>query len=208
MFQNAGVYDVTLIATGPSGADTLSLAAYVTAEDPVTAAFSASLTTGAPPLSVDFTNLSVGAPTSWLWDFGDAATDAVQNPTHVYAADGTYTVSLTATNGCGTDTSMQLDLIVVSSATDVASRVFAFEHNVPNPFNPSTVIAFSLERDGRARLEIFDAAGHSLGALLDREMPAGRHEVTWRPVRQPSGVYFARLTSGDRTAIQRMVLVR
>jgi PKD repeat protein len=52
-------------------------------------------------LSVDFTDTSSGAPTSWNWDFGDGTTSTQQNPTKTYAAPGTYTVQLTATNAGG-----------------------------------------------------------------------------------------------------------
>ncbi|NIM51496.1 MAG: PKD domain-containing protein, partial [Gemmatimonadales bacterium] len=55
-------------------------------------------TTGTEPLTVSFTDLSTGSPTSWSWDFGDTGTDAVQNPSHTYTAAGSYTVSLTAYN--------------------------------------------------------------------------------------------------------------
>lgn len=53
---------------------------------------------------VTFTDTSTNSPTSWAWNFGDGATSTVQNPTHAYAAAGTYTVSLTATNAGGSDT--------------------------------------------------------------------------------------------------------
>ncbi|MBU1072032.1 PKD domain-containing protein, partial [bacterium] len=100
-----GVYDVTLIVTGPAGADTLLLAGYVTVEGPVTADASASILSGTAPLTVDFTDLSVGIPTSWSWDFGDASpAGTIQNPSHTYTLAGTYTISLTAANGCGPDT--------------------------------------------------------------------------------------------------------
>ena len=52
---------------------------------------------------VKFTDLSTGPPTSWSWNFGDGQTSAEQNPSHVYTATGTYTVSLTATNPMGSD---------------------------------------------------------------------------------------------------------
>lgn len=51
--------------------------------------------------SVAFTDTSTNYPTSWLWDFGDGYQSAAQNPTHAYAAAGTYTVSLTASNTAG-----------------------------------------------------------------------------------------------------------
>lgn len=51
--------------------------------------------------TVLFTNASVYA-TTYSWDFGDGASDTATTPTHTYAATGVYTVTLTATNGCGT----------------------------------------------------------------------------------------------------------
>lgn len=63
--------------------------------------FSASVVTGNAPLAVDFTDLSGGSPTAWLWNFGDGTTSTQQNPTHTYTSMGDYTVSLTMTNSQG-----------------------------------------------------------------------------------------------------------
>lgn len=54
---------------------------------------------------VQFTDASQNVPTSWAWDFGDGTASALQNPSHCYAAAGTYRVTLTAANGTGTGTS-------------------------------------------------------------------------------------------------------
>jgi len=70
-----------------------------------TADFTADALMGIAPLTVGFTDKSQNLPTSWLWNFGDGSPVAtVPNPTHTYAAPGTYTVSLTATNAQGSDT--------------------------------------------------------------------------------------------------------
>lgn len=53
--------------------------------------------------TIHFTNLSIGAPTSWLWYFGDGSTSNLQNPTHLYSSPGIYTVSLVTTNAFGQD---------------------------------------------------------------------------------------------------------
>lgn len=53
--------------------------------------------------SYDFTSTSTGA-TSWSWNFGDGGTSTQENPTHVYMQNGTFTVELIASNGCGADT--------------------------------------------------------------------------------------------------------
>jgi serine protease len=83
---------------------------------PPVAEFSGDPTSGAAPLTVNFTDLSSGSPTSWSWDFGDGVgTSTEQDPSYTYDADGTYTVSLTATNGEGSDTETKVDYITVSS---------------------------------------------------------------------------------------------
>ena len=79
-----------------------------------TANFSGSPTSGTAPLAVSFTDLSSGSPTSWSWNFGDGGTSSSQNPSHSYAAAGSYTVSLTVTNACGSDAETKADYVVVS----------------------------------------------------------------------------------------------
>lgn len=66
---------------------------------------------------VMFTDLSTNGPTQWNWDFGDGNTSTSQNPSHTYAANGTYTVELTATNANGSDVITQTSLIVVNMPT-------------------------------------------------------------------------------------------
>ena len=83
---------------------------------PPVANFSGTPTVGAPPLAVQFTDLSTNAPTSWAWDFGDGGSSTAQNPSHTYNADGSYTVSLTATNGQGSDNETKVNYITVTTA--------------------------------------------------------------------------------------------
>jgi len=66
-------------------------------------AFSASPTTGAPPLTVVFSDSSDNEPSSWLWRFGDGDTATEQNPTHVYDSTGAYDITLVVSNSSGTD---------------------------------------------------------------------------------------------------------
>lgn len=62
---------------------------------------------------IDFTDLSVNGPVSWLWDFGDGNTSTQQNPSHTYVNEGTYTVTLTSTNGFGNNTVVRNNYVVV-----------------------------------------------------------------------------------------------
>lgn len=66
---------------------------------------------------VNFTDLTINGPMSWTWNFGDGGTSNLQNPTYTYAANGTYTVVLTATNTVGSDVMTKVNYIVVNRPT-------------------------------------------------------------------------------------------
>lgn len=68
--------------------------------------------------TVSFSDQSTENPTSWLWDFGDGSTSTLQNPTHIYTASGTYSVTLVATNSLGSDTTSAI-LTVINSAVNL-----------------------------------------------------------------------------------------
>ena len=102
VFQKAGTYAVKLTASNSAGATSASRTVTVsTGVVKPTASFTASPTSGAAPLSVAFKDTSAGSPTAWAWDFGDGATSASQNPSHVFQKAGTYAVKLTASNSAG-----------------------------------------------------------------------------------------------------------
>ncbi len=83
---------------------------------PPVADFSATPTSGTTPLTVNFTDLSTNAPTSWSWEFGDGSVSATQNPSHTYSSAGTYSISLTVTNNFGNNTVTKANKITVSDA--------------------------------------------------------------------------------------------
>jgi len=80
---------------------------------PPQADFTAEPVFGMAPLSVQFTNQSKGEVTDWAWDFGDGVTSVEQHPNHIYAATGTYTVSLVVSNAAGSDTESKVNFITV-----------------------------------------------------------------------------------------------
>ncbi|MBI3500660.1 MAG: PKD domain-containing protein [Bacteroidetes bacterium] len=64
--------------------------------------------------TVQFTDQSLNVPNQWLWNFGDATTSNQQNPLHTYTANGTYSVSLTATNANGNNMLVKSNYILVT----------------------------------------------------------------------------------------------
>ncbi len=94
-----------------AGTDEVVQTDYITVGEGPQAGFTADVTPG--ELSVVFANTSQSSE-SYVWDFGDGATSTDADPTHAYAEDGDYTVTLIATNDCGTDTTTQTVSIVTA----------------------------------------------------------------------------------------------
>jgi|GEM_PF-2727604 len=92
----------------------------------------------------------------------------------------------------------------------VRTRLLA---NVPNPFNPSTEIHFELERQGNARVDIYDVTGRHILSLCDEALSAGPHHRTWNGLdssgrRVPSGTYYVRLVSEIGEDTRKVMLLK
>lgn len=88
---------------------------------------------------------------------------------------------------------------------------YVFEQNYPNPFNPSTKIAFSMPvGTGRAPsvLKVYDVLGREVRTLVNKNLQAGRYEVTFDGTGLASGVYFYRLDAGAIMMTKKMLLIR
>lgn len=299
---------------------------YETTPGPPVATFAGSPTSGSAPLTVNFTDLSTGDPTSWDWSFGDGGTSTSQNPSHSYTANGTYTVSLTVSNAYGSDTDTKVGFITVADqsnimhvanmvvgrtksgpnylgtctvtiadansqpvsgaivyvtatgptggsfngitaadgtvdfqtsgikkpsgewcfeVTDVTHSSYTYDsgannvtaacesgwlfsqsggditalneplptafelgQNHPNPFNPTTVISFTMPEAAHATVTVYNVAGQKVATLADREYGVGRHEVEWDAASLASGVYFYRLQAGDYVETRKMILLK
>lgn len=99
------------------------------------ASFTGTPTSGAAPLTVDFTDSSTGTPTTWSWTFGDGQTSTAQNPQNIYAAAGSYTVSLTVTQGGSISSFTRSNYIVVDAGSPVGGA--PTQPGIPNA--PSVV---------------------------------------------------------------------
>ena len=102
-----------------------------------------------------------------------------------------------------------------SAVEESSARPVALElrGNYPNPFNPSTIITFSLPSTGVTNLSIYNITGQKVRELASGPMSAGVHSVVWNGLDasgQPvsSGVYLTRLSQGSHTTAGRMLLAK
>ena len=106
-------------------------------------------TVGCAPDTIDFEN--VGRGTSFYWDFGDSTYSAEQNPTHIYATPGIYTVTLIATmaNGCSTGDTLRKDLVVLGDTTYFLDTVYTCP-NLPVQIGIQPVAGYTYHWVGHA----------------------------------------------------------
>jgi YVTN family beta-propeller protein len=132
VYPKVGNYTVSLTVKNAVGSNTVTKTDYIIVI--VDAEFSAKPTEGKSPLTVAFTDESIGSPTKWNWSFGDGASSTQQNPTHKYSNVGKYTVTLTAISGNSSNTVTKTDYIKV-----VTKPVANFTSSVTSGKAPLTI---------------------------------------------------------------------
>jgi hypothetical protein len=85
---------------------------------------------------------------------------------------------------------------------------FTVAQNVPNPFNPSTTIAFTIPKAGMVTVEVFNVAGQKVDTLTSGRLNAGAHSVVWNAARFSSGQYFYTVRCGEYSRTMRMTLLK
>jgi hypothetical protein len=129
--------------------------------------------------------------------------------------DVTANVDVQANRICGQTTSLSPFAVVEDVPTDAVTPSIALRlhQNLPNPFNPSTVIAFEMPSRGHASLRIYNVQGRLVQTVVDGIANAGLHRVLWTGEDQhgdpvASGVYFYGLETPGGILSRRMVLLR
>ena len=149
-----------------------------------------------PPAStpVQFTDQSLNSPTSWFWDFGDAGTSTLQNPIHVYANPGSYTVTLVVCNCVSCDTVTYLINVVPNGVEEHSFETFSI---YPVPFSDHTTLMLGEGIDPtKVTIGITDVAGRTI-----QEIHPATQMTTIRRNGMSSGVYFVNVYNESGAAI-------
>ena len=85
---------------------------------------------------------------------------------------------------------------------------FALGLNFPNPFNPTTTLSFAMPIDNAVTLSIYNLQGREVSTLIDANLKAGYHSVSWNADNQASGVYFVKMIAGDYVDTQKLMLLK
>ncbi len=98
--------------------------------------------------------------------------------------------------------------IPATSVTIEIPTVVSLAQNFPNPFNPTTMIRYSLPSDLQVDLQVYNALGETVADLVHGMEKAGSHEVSFGSTSLSSGIYFCRLKAGGTVQTRRLLLLR
>ncbi|GEM_PF-3119147 len=92
--------------------------------------------------------------------------------------------------------------------TEQLPTEFSLSQNYPNPFNPTTTIKYALPQDSYVSLEVYNLRGQKVTTLVNGKEDAGYKIVQWDASNYASGIYFYKLTAGERVFTKRMTLLK
>ena len=192
----SGTYSVTV--TNPTSGCSVIDEVNVTVNYTPDASFTYT-TTG---LTVTFNNTSTDGAT-YNWSFGDAGTSTLENPSHTYAVEGAYTVTLTVTNGCGTD----FYSVVIELGDAIEDVTLANAVSVqPNPTVDFANVNIDLATAQEIRLELVN----NLGQLVWSTNPTSTLSATYviDMTLFAEGVYQLNIIGENAMATKSIVLVK
>ncbi|MCB0770998.1 MAG: PKD domain-containing protein [Flavobacteriales bacterium] len=195
----AGTYDV--VVTDANGCMLESTGHTIEAGTGPTAIASVSGNTVLVNVELEFTNDTQDAD-MYSWDFGDGNTSEVAEPTHAWSEPGTYTVSLTVSDGTCTDT--WTDVVVVETSTSIATVTAAVALNAWYA-NDRFVVEHGFDNGKPVTIEVMDATGR---LHITRQATGSPARVSIPTAQLTTGIWFLRVTNDQYQRTMRVPLVR
>ena len=186
----------TYTVTVTDGGNTATASATVTVDELPVAGFSSS---DANMPTIAFTNSSTNAA-SYSWDFDDGSTGTDPNPTHTYAANGTYTVTLIATNNCESDTTSD-DVTIAGVFIGSVDRDLQFSV-YPNPSEGVFTISLSDNSGTPNIVKVYDLSGKN----VFEETLSGTVQKQLDLSALPKGIYTLHLSSEKSNGVKKLVI--
>ncbi len=196
-YNTPGTYSVTLTVMTPQGEAVVTQNDLIVVEGPPSTDFNVDVTDG----TAVFTNLSNNADT-YNWNFGDGNTSTDANPMHTYTAGGFYTVTLVATNACGSTETVQTVTINITAVADIDKALQLTAS--PNPFSNAVSISYDLQQNvEQAQLVVYDILGKQ---VFQQSLNAASGVIIIDELLS-KGIYLARIEM-DGVASQSLKLIK
>ena len=152
---------------------------------------------------VTFTNISTDAE-SFNWDFDDGETSSDEDPIHIYSQTGDYTVSLTTTNSCGSNTISYTFSITITDI-DIIDRNTSFLDIFPNPNNGNFMVQFESSDIGQITIELYGLLGQKIySELVNNFNGLYKHELNLS--NNSAGIYYLKVKTDKANYIKKIVV--
>ena len=166
--------------------------------------------------SIDFRTpyegwMSLGYSQNWAvtYDSGNTWNSlSVTDSAEIYSVDFTDSLHGWAVGNNGAILKYVPVSVGINSVNSGNPESISLEQNYPNPFNPSTVISYSLTKNGITSLKIYDLLGKEIAVLVNKYLNAGIYSEKFEGGDLPGGIYFYTLRSGNTSVTKKMVIIK
>ncbi len=198
-YTKTGSFLASLTVSNIAGNDTKIVVKAIIVTDRKTpiAQFSSNKSQIVPGESINFKDLSSGGPLQWEWSFegGTPAISSDQNPEVKYNSEGTFAVTLKASNIKGENTVTKTAYIKVGQVSTeevpLVTKLVCF----PNPVSGGLItLKFELSKTQKIRFELFNANGLLIKTLYNDKIKTGENELMFNTDSLSSGLYFVRMS--------------
>lgn len=100
------------------------------------------------------------------------------------------------------------NLVGVTPISNETANEFSLSQNYPNPFNPLTTIEFSIAKQEKVKITVFNSMGQMVTTLVDNNFDPGNYEIKWDASGQSSGVYFYTISTSSFSESKKMLLIK
>ena len=174
----------------------------------------AGLVTDATGASIPEAVISVSNIVTMANDIGQFSFDILSGDyTFTCEAEGFDTVTIDETVTTGELTYLDFQMVAITGTDDLPGLITKLHSNYPNPFNPTTNIAYSVKEAGNVTLQVYNIKGQLVKTLVDDVKETGKHTTIWAGTDNSnksvsSGVYFYKMKSGNYTSTKKMILMK
>jgi hypothetical protein len=125
----------------------------------------------------------------------------------VSLASGTGAIFIALARLTGTTTNTLGGSSAVLEEEGIPARFFVAQ-NYPNPFNPSTSIEYGLPKSAFVSISVYNSLGQEIARLASEQQVAGVHRISFNGSGLASGIYYYRISAGELSRTQQMVLIK
>jgi PKD repeat protein len=173
---------------------------------PPIANFTADVTTGVAPLTVQFTDISENEPEERLWQFLGASpsNSSTANPTVTYNNPGSFKVKLSVENEAGFDSKQVLNYIIVEDPTSTKEQENILSESLvyPNPISERFTVEFQLKEKMIISIDINNLEGKQIKHFFKERAKAGRNEFSFSAAPLKSGIYILKISDENGNVIK------